>query len=55
MLVVIIGTVHGGKLSIFLGVAKMTLVFILGNSIIEWECDFLYRVCGGNSVLSKGV
>ena len=27
VLVVIIGTVHGGELGIFLGVAKITLVF----------------------------
>ena len=57
--VVITGTVHGGKLGIFLGVAKMTLVLrscsYWENSIIEWECGFLHWVCGGSCVLLKSV
>ena len=45
------GYVSGGYQNDF----GVEIVFILGNSIIEWECGFLYRVYDGSCFLSEGV
>ena len=34
---------------------SVEVVFILGYSIIKWECGFLHRVYGGSCILSEDV